>query len=208
MALVNQGESADRVANFTIDDAHEVHVGAEYILPVARHPGIRAGFWFDPDHSVHFTPTAANDFLDERIAAMLSSGKDLWHYTVGGMLAVHPKVDLSARGRSLVAIDAAVAVDHRALLIDGAPAAPSASAGLQPSTSLMSGSAGSVARLLQHRPARGAALLRFVHRHGEVRVRRIRHESGAGQAHLLRELLTAGIGPLHLDDLLHQRGAL
>ena len=62
---------------------------------MARHPGIRAGFWFDPDHSVHFTPTAANDFLDERLVAMLSSGKDLWHFTVGGMLAVHSKVDLS-----------------------------------------------------------------------------------------------------------------
>ncbi len=95
-ALAGQGESADRVANFTIDDANEVHVGAEYILPVALHPGIRAGFWFDPDHSVRFAPTAANDFLDERLVAMLSSGKSLWHYTVGGMLAVHPKVDLSA----------------------------------------------------------------------------------------------------------------
>ena len=94
-ALASQGESADRVANFTIDGAHEVHFGAEYILPVARHPGIRAGFWFDPDHSVHFTPTAANDLLDERLVAMLSSGKNLWHYTFGGMVAVHSKVDLS-----------------------------------------------------------------------------------------------------------------
>jgi len=95
-ALAAPGESADRVANFTIDDANEVHVGTEYILPVALHPGIRAGFWFDPDHSVRFAPTAANDFLDERLVAMLSSGRNLWHYTFGGMLAVHPEVDLSA----------------------------------------------------------------------------------------------------------------
>jgi long-chain fatty acid transport protein len=94
--LVGQGESAGRAANFTIADSNEVHVGAEYILAGPRHPGIRAGFWFDPDHSVHFRPTAANDLLDERLAAMLSSGKDLWHYTFGGLIGVHPKVDFSA----------------------------------------------------------------------------------------------------------------
>jgi hypothetical protein len=94
--LIGQGESAAKAANFSIADSNEVHVGAEYILPVARHPGIRGGFWYDPDHSVHFSPTSANDFLDERLAAMLSSGKDLWHYTFGGMIAIHPKADFSA----------------------------------------------------------------------------------------------------------------
>jgi long-subunit fatty acid transport protein len=94
--LVGQGESAPRAANFTIADSNEVHVGAEYILPVARHPGIRAGLWYDPDHSVHFAPTAANDLLDERLVAMLSSGRDLWHVTFGGMIALLPRVDLSA----------------------------------------------------------------------------------------------------------------
>jgi len=93
--LVNQGESRTRADNFSIDDAGEIHVGAEYLLPIARRPGIRAGVWFEPDHSVHFVPTPANDLLDERIAVSLSSGRDLWHYTIGSMLAVHPRVDLS-----------------------------------------------------------------------------------------------------------------
>jgi long-chain fatty acid transport protein len=96
ITMVNRGESADRVANFTIADSNEVHVGVEYIIPGPRHPGIRAGFWYDPDHSVHFRPTPANDPLDERIAAMLSSGKDQYHYTFGGLIGVHPKVDFSA----------------------------------------------------------------------------------------------------------------
>ena len=95
-SLVNRGESADRVANFTIDDSNEVHAGVEYIIPGPRHPGIRAGFWYDPDHSVHFRPTPANDPLDERIAAMLSSGKDQYHYTFGGLIGLHPKMDFSA----------------------------------------------------------------------------------------------------------------
>jgi hypothetical protein len=66
------------------------------MLPVRGRPGIRGGAWFDPDHSVRYDPTAANDLLDERIVAALSSGRDLWHYTFGGMVAVHPRVDLSA----------------------------------------------------------------------------------------------------------------
>jgi hypothetical protein len=93
--LVNQGESRTRADRFSIDDAGEIHVGAEYLIPIARRPGIRAGVWFEPDHSVHFVPTPANDLLDERIAVSLSSGRDLWHYTAGTRLAIHPRVDLS-----------------------------------------------------------------------------------------------------------------
>jgi long-chain fatty acid transport protein len=94
--LASQGESGPRADRFTINDANEFHVGAEWMLPVRGRPGIRGGAWFDPDHSVRYDPTAANDLLDERIVAALSSGRDLWHYTFGGMVAVHPRVDLSA----------------------------------------------------------------------------------------------------------------
>ena len=93
--LVHQGESAPRADRFTIDDANEVHAGAEYILPVQRPAAVRAGLWFDPDHSVHFAPTPANDLLDERIATSLSSGRDLWHYTFGATVTIHPRVELS-----------------------------------------------------------------------------------------------------------------
>jgi len=55
---------------------------------------------------VHYAPTPANDLLDERIAANLSSGRDLWHYTLGGMVSLHPRVDVSGAldhsARSLV----------------------------------------------------------------------------------------------------------
>jgi hypothetical protein len=93
--LVNQGESRTRADHFSIDDAGEIHVGAEYLIPIARRPGVRAGIWFEPDHSVHFVPTAANDLLDERIAVSLSSGRDLWHYTAGARVGLHPRVDFS-----------------------------------------------------------------------------------------------------------------
>jgi long-subunit fatty acid transport protein len=93
--LAGQGESRDRLQRFTIDDANEIHLGAEYLVPVRGRPAIRVGVWFDPDHSVHYAPTPANDLLDERIAVSLSSGRDLWHYTAGTMAAVHPRMDLS-----------------------------------------------------------------------------------------------------------------
>ena len=91
--LAGQGETRDRIDNFTIDDANEFHLGAEYLVPVKGRPAIRFGIWFDPDHSVHYAPTPANDLLDERIGIALSSGRDLWHYTGGTMVAVHPRID-------------------------------------------------------------------------------------------------------------------
>ena len=94
--LASRGETRDRLDNFTIDDANEFHLGAEYLVPVKGRPAIRLGIWFDPDHSVHYAPTPANDLLDERIGIALSSGRDLWHYTGGTMVAVHPRMDLSA----------------------------------------------------------------------------------------------------------------
>jgi hypothetical protein len=96
VVLARQGESRPRLDRFTIDDANEFHVGVEYLLPLPKRPAIRGGFWFDPDHSVHYDPTAAYDFLDERIDVSLSSGRDLWHYTLGTMFAVHPRIDISA----------------------------------------------------------------------------------------------------------------
>ena len=94
--LASRGETRDRLDNFTIDDANEFHLGAEYLMPVKGRPAIRLGIWFDPDHSVHYAPTPANDLLDERVGIALSSGRDLWHYTGGTMVAVHPRMDLSA----------------------------------------------------------------------------------------------------------------
>jgi hypothetical protein len=93
--LVNQGESRPRANRFSIADAGEIHVGAEYLLPIPGRPGIRAGFWYEPDHSVHYEPTAAYDLLDELIDVSLSSGRDLWHYAAGTMVAVNPRVDIS-----------------------------------------------------------------------------------------------------------------
>lgn len=96
LAMVREGETRPRANRFSIANAHEVHAGAEYLLPMKGRPALRAGFWFDPDHSVRYTPTAANDLIDERLSASLSSGRDLWHYSLGTMLAVSSRLDVSA----------------------------------------------------------------------------------------------------------------
>lgn len=81
--ITSQGESAPRADRFTIADSNEIHVGAEYSLPVLGNPTVLGGFWYDPDHSVRYEPTSAGDLLDERMSVSLSSGTDLWHYTFG-----------------------------------------------------------------------------------------------------------------------------
>jgi hypothetical protein len=94
-ALVSQGDSRQRRDRFTIDDGGEVHFGAEYLLPIAIRPAIRGGVWWSPDHSVHYQPTPLNDLFDERLGASLSSGRSLWHGTLGTMVELKSRLFLS-----------------------------------------------------------------------------------------------------------------
>jgi len=46
------------------------------------------GWWFDPDHSVAYTPpgtstTVTDRLLDERLTTALGQGKDQNHFTTG-----------------------------------------------------------------------------------------------------------------------------
>ena len=47
--------SADQ---FTIDSGTEVHAGVQIDVPYSFGPRLRGGLWYDPDHSVHFTPSS------------------------------------------------------------------------------------------------------------------------------------------------------
>jgi hypothetical protein len=106
--LVSQPGSQDHASGFTIPDANEIHFGAEYVLAgVKTTPGLRAGLWRDPDHSVQYVPSPQNDFFDERMRISLGTGEALWHYAfgVGASLSRHFEWsfagDLSARTRVL-----------------------------------------------------------------------------------------------------------
>jgi long-subunit fatty acid transport protein len=76
----------------TIDDADELHFGAEYVFlestPVIA---VRLGAWLDPDHQMYAT------VADPYMRAMLPQGDDEWHYTVGlGLATRRFQVDLAA----------------------------------------------------------------------------------------------------------------
>jgi long-subunit fatty acid transport protein len=81
-----------RLDDQTIDDADELHFGAEYLFlgstPVVA---VRLGAWLDPDHQMYATVT------DPYTRAMLPRGDDDWHYTAGlGFATRRFQVDLAA----------------------------------------------------------------------------------------------------------------
>ena len=76
----------------TIDDADELHFGAEYVfLDSSPVIAVRLGAWLDPDHQMYAT------VADPYIRAMLPKGDDEWHYTAGlGFATQRFQVDLAA----------------------------------------------------------------------------------------------------------------
>jgi long-chain fatty acid transport protein len=81
------GQPPSQPSDYKLDDATEVHVGAEYVFFVRRIPfAIRAGFFTDPDHKIRFTGPTADVF--ER--SVFQGGKDQTHFTVGfGLVPLH-----------------------------------------------------------------------------------------------------------------------
>jgi long-chain fatty acid transport protein len=76
----------------TIDDADELHFGAEYaFLEMTPVIAVRLGAWLDPDHQMY----AVVD--DPYMQAVLPQGDDEWHYTAGlGFATRRFQVDLAA----------------------------------------------------------------------------------------------------------------
>jgi long-chain fatty acid transport protein len=88
--------------NFTVDNATELHAGAEYILNVPASPKLRIGVWHDPDHAVRYEAPANPDFFDQRFAAYLPARGAVTHFTFGGgvsirQLEINAGFDLSSR---------------------------------------------------------------------------------------------------------------
>lgn len=83
-----------------LDDADELHFGAEYVF-LDRSPvlALRAGAWLDPDHQVRSArPRGTSDDPDsELLGALFPAGKDEWHWAVGlGAAFERFQVDLAA----------------------------------------------------------------------------------------------------------------
>jgi len=75
----------------TIDDADELHFGAEYVfLESSPVIAVRLGAWLDPYHQMYATVD------DPYMQAVLPPGDDEWHYTAGlGFATQRFQVDLA-----------------------------------------------------------------------------------------------------------------
>lgn len=99
--VTDQSRAVRREADFTIHSGTELHVGVQYLATLSHGaPKLRAGAWYDPDHSVRFSPAApaasiTDRLFDERLAAALSSGKSLVHYTGGIGVSLSRRLELN-----------------------------------------------------------------------------------------------------------------
>ncbi len=89
------------VEDQTVDDADELHLGAEYVfLNATPVVGVRVGAWLDPDHQVRSTSD------DPFLRALLPQGDDEMHYAAGLGLAFESfqldvAIDLAERVNAL-----------------------------------------------------------------------------------------------------------
>jgi long-chain fatty acid transport protein len=83
---------------YKVDDAVELHVGAEYIFFVKEIPlAARAGFYTNPDHKIRYTGTPRNaDDVAEGL--IYHKGKDRYHVTGGLGIVPFPGVQLDFAG--------------------------------------------------------------------------------------------------------------
>ena len=81
---------------FDVPDSNEIHFGAEYVFAGARlQPAIRGGVWYDPDHSVQYTPFNDNSPTDLLFIQAFSLGEDQVHYAGGFGLAINQRFEVN-----------------------------------------------------------------------------------------------------------------
>lgn len=101
--VTDQATPSGRQDDFGVSSTVETRFGAQYYarnLPLL--PRFRAGWWFDPDHSVHYTPpgtsaTVTDRLFDERLTTALGQGKDENHFTTGvGLTLLNQHCEVNA----------------------------------------------------------------------------------------------------------------
>jgi long-subunit fatty acid transport protein len=94
-------QASSQANDFSIDSGTELHGSVQYAWRRAQGPPIRlrAGAWFDPQHSVQFHPrpaaNAAERTLNETIGAGLSKGSSQLHATGGFGWTLTPRFELN-----------------------------------------------------------------------------------------------------------------
>jgi long-chain fatty acid transport protein len=91
------GTNVIQPQDYKVDDANEVHVGVEYVfLKTAAPLAVRAGTWYDPDHSIRFEPSSPEN-ADPYASATFRRGKNVVHGS-GGVGVVLGSVEVNAAG--------------------------------------------------------------------------------------------------------------
>ena len=94
-----QSANSGRSPQFSVRSGVELHAGLEYALLQKRlQPAVRFGGWYDPEHSIAYEPTAANDRADERYAAYLAQRGPRAHVTAGGGVSFSRRLELNIAG--------------------------------------------------------------------------------------------------------------
>ena len=97
--VTSQARANGRQDQFFIENGNELHAGVEYVfVTVPKTPAIRFGAWYDPDHSVQFRASSANDSFDERLGIALSQGEAVVHYTFGAGVSVSQRLEINGAG--------------------------------------------------------------------------------------------------------------
>jgi long-chain fatty acid transport protein len=83
--------------DFKVNDANEVHLGAEYVfLKLPKPLAVRAGSWYDPDHAIRYEPVNTQT-ADPYDLATFRAGKSVVHGTFGAGIVIG-QVEINAAG--------------------------------------------------------------------------------------------------------------
>lgn len=86
------------VRQLEANDANEIHLGAEYMIPFERRRlFLRLGGWTDPDHRVRFVRAPAPEDVEaELLSALFLHGPQEIHATCGVGLSLSDRLDINA----------------------------------------------------------------------------------------------------------------
>jgi long-chain fatty acid transport protein len=85
------GSATDESAFYAIDDATELHTGAEYVFGSQVPIAVRVGYWLDPAHSLVYTGASISE------QQVFKNHDDQHHFTFGGG-AVFGRFEINAGG--------------------------------------------------------------------------------------------------------------
>jgi long-chain fatty acid transport protein len=96
------------LSRIEVPDGNEFHVGTEYVFTNVSHtPALRAGFWYDPDHTIHYSSDSSGTQNDIQLKAIFPGGDDVVHYCFGFGMPLSPAFEFNvgtdlAKGRQYV----------------------------------------------------------------------------------------------------------